>query len=381
MEWISSEASEAEVVTYFEQLTEAEIEEAETQDLPDLIDDTQEDDPQLEALINARRVEIGLDRPVQEPEEAPGRANLDVDRPAPLRKTPRVTKRRNWVFTLNNPAENGFPRFCPPMTWLRYGEEVAPTTNTPHLQGVVCFKNPIAKPSMMYPWAGAAHWERMLGSIQTNLDYTGKDAKESEGTLHEFGTRPLTNAEKRNRGTSATKERYMHIIALAEEGKYEEIKKEYPGDYLRMFSTSRKIRFQKILDTTSPWVAELNNWWIHGETGAGKSRTVRDMIPSKNLYTKLCNKWWDHYNGEEWVLIDDYEPSWQGRHQLKTWADHYSFFGEVKGYMLKLRPKGIIITSNYQIHEGCFLPNDIPPIKRRFNECTIDEFKTLFKYE
>jgi len=376
--FISSEASVEEVTAFFDQ--ETEIEPENDSDRAFIDDEPQEDDGQLEALINARRADLGIGRVRSPSPEVVGRANMDIEaepRQPPQRRR-RLARRRNWVFTLNNPQDHGFPRFCPPMVWLRYGEEVAPTTGTPHLQGVVCFKNPVEKPSALYGWAGAAHWERMLGSIQTNLDYTGKDARESEGTLHEFGTRPLTNTEKRQKGGAATKERYMHIIKLAEDGDFEKIKTEYPGDYLRMFSTSKKVRLQKMMTSSRPHNDALNNWWIHGETGVGKSRSVRERIPESNLYTKLCNKWWDHYNGEDYVLIDDFEPDWSGKHSLKTWADHYRFPAEVKGSMIRIRPKGIIITSNYQIHEGCFRPGDINPIKRRFNECTVDEFNNLF---
>jgi len=73
------------------------------------------------------------------------------------------------------------------MVWLRYGQEVGAECGTPHLQGVVRFKNPIEKPSILSWWAKSCHWERMRGSITSNLDYTGKDANEEDGTLHEFG--------------------------------------------------------------------------------------------------------------------------------------------------------------------------------------------------
>ena len=49
----------------------------------------------------------------------------------------------------------------------------------------------------------------------------------------------------------------------------------------------------------------LDNYWIVGAPGLGKSRTVRARWP--NLFNKPCNKWWDGYTHQETVLIDDFD--------------------------------------------------------------------------
>lgn len=87
-----------------------------------------------------------------------------------------------------------------------------------------------------------------------------------------------------------------------------------------------------------------------------------------NLFIKPINKWWDGYKNQEIVLIEDWDKTHRIlAHHIKIWADRYRFTGEMKGSSRVIRPKLIVITSNYRIDE-CFEGPDIDAIKRRFIE-------------
>lgn len=86
--------------------------------------------------------------------------------------------------------------------------------------------------------------------------------------------------------------------------------------------------------------------WIWGETGTGKSNACWTKYPK--LFKKPQSKWWDSYDGQKIVLIDDMDTDVLA-HYLKIWADHYPCSGETKGGTIPLQHEKIIVTSNFSI--------------------------------
>jgi len=89
---------------------------------------------------------------------------------------------------------------------------------------------------------------------------------------------------------------------------------------------------------------------------------------SQKFYSKVAsNKWWEKYQGEDNVLIEDMDTThaYQG-YNLKIWADKYAFPVEIKFAADLIRPKIIIVTSNYSIKDVFPDPSIHLPLLERF---------------
>lgn len=164
----------------------------------------------------------------------------------------------------------------------------------------------------------------------------------------------MTNKDK----GEMEKERWRDIIHCAENGT---VKEEYPDVYFRYNSTCNRLArpvFEPLPETCGIWYT--------GPSGSGKSSAARKNYPG--LYDKLLNKWWDNYDGEDVVLLDDLDhfhaPAMGSA--LKRYADHYPFRAEVKTSSMLIRPKLIVVTSQYTIQELWPEPELQSALLRRF---------------
>lgn len=246
-------------------------------------------------------------------------------------------KKRDFVFTWNNyPANYATSLDAIISTYLVAGEEIAPITKTPHLQGYVRFQSP-ARVSAVRARLPGCHVEIARGTPAQCDAYCRKEG----GTIYCRGTLPVSQQAKGD----LEKKRWDQAWENAKKGNLEEI----PADIrIRQYSSLRRIERDYM-----PAVARLDGpcgVWIMGKAGAGKTRAVLDQFPE--AYPKPRTKWWDGYQGEDIVYLDDidkYNVSLGG--ELKLWADAYPFIAENKGGSKKIRPKRFIVTSQYAIQD------------------------------
>lgn len=250
--------------------------------------------------------------------------------------------------------------------YLIYGREVGAKL-TPHLQGFIVFDNALTLVSAIKKLQGC-HVEVAKGSVAQNVAYCSKD-----GLVTELGIKPLSPTEKGD----TEKERWTKIIQAAKDDDQEWLKVNEPRFWAEGQRTICSIQQRCRPEAVDR--RDLDNWWFWGPTGTGKSRRARDENPG--AYVKdPTTKWWDGYEGQDCVIIDDFDKYQVSMgHLFKRWFDHYPFDCEKKGLpQYKIRPKKMVVTSNYPIEAIWGDDETLKPMIRRFTVVKMDSVETLY---
>lgn len=270
-------------------------------------------------------------------------------------------KTRTWCFTINNYTHED-EHYVFQLAWYcRYvicGREVG-ESGTPHLQGYVVFENAV-RISTVSEYLPRAHLEPAKGDSDQNYAYCTK-----EGDFFEYGNRPDTQKTKGDKN----RQRYAEAVQAARENRWKDV----PEDIL--VRSGNGLRLAVLLTAESNLEdTEEKMEWYYGASGTGKSRKAREENP--DAYLKMCNKWWDGYQGQDVVIIEDFDKDHKVLvHHLKIWADRYKFPAEVKGGKTDIRPRKIIVTSNYHPEDIWTDEKDLDPILRRFHVTKFTNFK------
>lgn len=262
------------------------------------------------------------------------------------------------------------PWFTRDFRFLRFQRERCPKTGRLHIQGYGVYKanNGLSFTRWLELFQSLAGSPPAVfqcrGTDQQCFDYCGKSDRGGSGDPVDYGTR-LTHP-----GTRESDD-WEDIYAMSKIGNFDAID-----------AKVRFNRFTTIVAINSKFglrPAPLSNvcgLWIYGSSGIGKSWESQERFKDSAgsplpFYLKQATKWWDGYNGEPVVILDDLDPHNAHQHGLnyflKIWADRYPFRAESKGSSTSLRPLHFVVTSQYSIEE-CF-PADqatIQALQRRF---------------
>jgi len=270
-----------------------------------------------------------------------------------------------WCFTLNNYTDDdeeiiqAFAADESKCQYLVYGREVG-DLGTPHLQGYLELKGRGTRmgtvKGYLHDAGSRMHLEPRKGKGWQAADYCKKD-----GDVYEAGTPPAPPK------ANDAKKRWREVLNCCIAGEWSKVMEDEPYMWLM---NEKKLRShyqcKKMIDV-------LDNEWIYGPTGTGKSRQARARYP--DAYIKdASTHWWDGYNGEDVVIIEDLDKYHvKMGYYLKIWGDHYSFPAQIKGGQMMARPTKIIVTSNYAPNEIWQDSTTVGPIERRFNVIHMDQ--------
>lgn len=234
---------------------------------------------------------------------------------------------RTWLFTINNPESNDIPR-----TWtnvkyaiwqLEKGEN-----GTPHLQGYVSFmkQQRLNAVKLICP---RAHWETRKGTVTQAVEYCSKEETREAGPWEigklDQGKRndlaPLQDDLDAGKSMKHITKNHFHPYLK----------------YARGIQSYRRIHQPVRTEKTFVGV-------IVGDTGVGKSKLMAEKFP-KAFWKSCGDKWWDDYDFQEVVIMDEYY-GWLPYAYLLRLLDRYPLNVESKGGMLNFNPKQLWICSN-----------------------------------
>lgn len=248
-----------------------------------------------------------------------------------------MSKNRSFTFTQNNYPDTSLADTID-CTYIIYGKEVS-ESGTPHLQGFITFPNPRTLSGVIKSLPGC-HVE-VARTLTKAIEYCKK-----HGNYTERGKPPI---EPKDKG-ALEKQRWKRILEAAESGNDTWLREEEPQIYL-LHDKALERAHKKAKMRPQTLEGETQHKWYYGPPGTGKSHKAR--VDNPDAYIKDPKSiWWDGYNNEDVVIIDDfdkYQVSQGG--DMKRWMDKYPFQAQHKGGSQLIRPKEIIVTSNYHPKE------------------------------
>jgi len=259
-------------------------------------------------------------------------------------------KTRYWVVTnwnLNSDESYNEIMQKRKITFIAYGEEVAPTTGKLHHQVWMRTKNAYNPNSGLVKkrlgsWFGTKHSyiHGMNGNFEQNDDYCGK-----EGTLTKLGREPK----------QGERVDLVEMKDQMQEGKLSvtDILMENPHAYHQYGRTLHALEAEFEKSKCRTWMTGII--WLYGDAEVGKTTIIEKGIPELGLppespethYSKVLDEdYWDGYDGHPYVVMNEFRGSCLPIRKLCELGDHSQLMVKIKGKPpKKFLAKRIIITA------------------------------------
>lgn len=249
----------------------------------------------------------------------------------------RVNPSKHWCFTLNDAEDNlehsdVIEIWGPHCSYLVFQEELG-ENGTKHYQGYAEFKNRVRPAGLTKCFK--PHWEKRKGTRQQARDYCMKEDTRVAG--------PWEHGEWTGKSGEQGKRTDLIEVAQAikERKSHRQIFEEYPASTLRYTGNIRKL--QTLYRPPPP--EDLKVVLFYGLPGTGKTRYFWESFPEGWSVPVSKDVWFDGYDGEKEVIIDDFAGG-IGLSQFLQILDRYCPQVQVKGGFTWFRPERIYVTSN-----------------------------------
>lgn len=257
------------------------------------------------------------------------------------RSTARRPVSKFWCWTLNNPTDGEISALTTALQtaeirYAVYQHEIG-DGGTHHLQGYTelwCARG-LGVMRLLLP---RAHLEIRRGSRLQARTYCTKESTRAPGTSPvEFGTFEDHSQGARND--------IRNVCESLRTRKVRDVILDYPETYAKYprFFTE----YKRVVTPPRDWVTKV--FVFVGTTGTGKTRGAHLLW--SDVWTKPPGVWYDTYDSEPHVLIDDFDGRDITFRFLLQLLDRYPLLVPVKGAFVPWVPRVIVITSNLGVDE------------------------------
>lgn len=158
------------------------------------------------------------------------------------------------------------------------------------------------------------------------------------------GTPGDERQQQSGRDTAFSKRCADATTTLAKPGGFKRLVTEDPDLFVRYANGWRTI--YNVVRDPGPIRPKPVVYWLWGDTGVGKSRAVALRWPGDQCYWKACdNKWWDGYEWNEAVCLDDFRGHCFRFEWLLALFEQNPLRIEKKGDSVNFNSKIIIVTT------------------------------------
>lgn len=256
-------------------------------------------------------------------------------------------KARNWIFTWNNPLPGQAPVLWEGAEYLIYQKETG-AQGTPHFQGYVRFKQQ-RRLSALKQLIETAHWEPLRGTHEGQVHYCSKPVNDcvcEHCTAARLLPPPTEHTELGSPPQQGKRSDLIEIQKKLDEGKG------YQAVFRENFSSS--ARYSRFFKEYARLQAKPRDFktivtFLHGQSGAGKTSWVLKQCEGLSVYWKPKGKWWDDYDSQDVVIMDEWDDTWWTFSETLNLFDKFPLRLESKNGHVIFNSKHIYITNNSDI--------------------------------
>lgn len=269
-----------------------------------------------------------------------------------------MARAKYYLFTVNNPVDRDIPTLDNGITFIVYQEEVG-ETGTRHIQGYLGLDERcrVINLKERYPWLSRAHLEVRRGTHKQALDYCTKEATRVSAPVY-LGTMPSCG------GSATSLQAACDVLRSGE--KLCNVNNDTV--FVKHHRGLQALRAQVLRASSASWRV-IKVLIIYGLTGLGKTRWAYERYGVQNVFRLTqpvgAQLWFDGYDGESCVIIDDF-TGWIKYRYLLTLLDGYPVDLPVKGAVVPALFTTVVITSNVP-YEAWYPNHDVSPLRRRIS--------------